>query len=59
MSLTHTERQQISSAEAVSLQEPELLDCNVCAEQGYPHRHECDTNCPYYEKWVDDDECGA
>jgi hypothetical protein len=57
--LTHTERQQISSAEARSLQEPEPLDCDVCKEQHYPHREQCDTNCRDYDKWVDDGECGA
>jgi len=53
--LTHAERTQINQAETVSLREPELNDCDVCAERGYPNRHECDLNCHQSEKWAEED----
>ena len=53
--LTHTERTQVVRAEAVSLRERPRNDCTVCAEQGYPNRHECDLNCHQSEKWAEED----
>jgi hypothetical protein len=39
-------------AEARSLEPPETLDCDNCAENDFEHREQCGMNCDRRAEWV-------
>lgn len=50
-----TEHEQLIRAEAVALQEPERMDCDVCIENDYNCREQCGDRCFEYDKWREEE----